>query len=117
VNAWKRGAEDFFGLAGWSKGFCARTAAAPSFDLLYFFGFHLRHGATEKAVALCRFAVAQLDLYGIGHGQLRIVWMELMDAAGRRAIRLEALAEVREFLKAHWKKPALTAPRFSFNSR
>ena len=73
--------------------------------------------ATEKAVALCRFAIAQLDLYSVGHEQLRAVWMELMDAAGRRAIRLEALAEVREFLKVHWKKPAAKAPRFSFKSR
>jgi hypothetical protein len=24
----RRGAGDFFGLAGWSKGFCARTASA-----------------------------------------------------------------------------------------
>lgn len=86
-------------------------------DLLYFFGFHLRQGATEKAVGLCRFAIAQLDLYGIGHEQLRAVWLDLMDAATRQAIRLEALAEVREFLKVHWKKPAPKAPRFSFNSR
>ena len=68
-------------------------------------------------MALCRFAIAQLDLYGIGHEQLRTMWKELMDAAGRRAIRLEALVEVREFLKVHWKKPAAKVPRFSFNSR
>jgi tetratricopeptide (TPR) repeat protein len=82
-------------------------------DLLYLFGLHIRTGATEKAVALCRFAIAQLDRYGIGHGQLREVWVELMGAAKRQAIRLEALAEVREFLKVHWKKPAQKAPRFS----
>jgi tetratricopeptide (TPR) repeat protein len=93
----------------------AREAYREAFlDILYLFGFHLRTGATEKAVALCRFAIAQLDLYGVGHEQLRAVWMELMDAAERRAIRLEALAEVREFLKVHWKKPAAKAPRFSF---
>lgn len=86
-------------------------------DILYLFGFHLRQGATEKAVALCRFAIAQLDLYGVGHEQLRAVWMELMDAAKRHAIRLEALAEVREFLQVHWKNPAPKAPSFSFRSR
>jgi tetratricopeptide (TPR) repeat protein len=86
-------------------------------DILYVFGFHVRSGATEKAVALCRFAITQLDLYGIGHEQLRTVWMELMDAAKRQAISLEALAEAREFLKVHWKKPAAKAPRFSFRPR
>lgn len=83
-------------------------------DLLYLFALHLRTGATEKAVALCRFAVAQLDLFDVGHEQLRAVWMELRDAAERRAITLQSLAEVRGFLEAHWKKPAAKAPRFSF---
>jgi tetratricopeptide (TPR) repeat protein len=83
-------------------------------DLLYFFGLHVRTGATEKAVALCRFAIAQLDLYDVGHEQLRAVWKELMAAAKRQAVGLEALAEVREFLKVHWKKPAAKAPHFSF---
>jgi hypothetical protein len=66
-------------------------------------------------VTLCRFAVAQLDLFEVGHEQLRTVWRELMDAAGRQAIRVEeTLAEVREFLQIHWKKPAAKAPRSSF---
>jgi len=83
-------------------------------DIFYLFGFHLRRGATEKAVALCRFAIAQLDLYDVGHEQLREVWRELMAAAKRQAVGLEGLAEVREFLKIHWKKPAAKAPHFSF---
>jgi tetratricopeptide (TPR) repeat protein len=83
-------------------------------DILYLFGLHLRQGATEKAVALCRFALARLDLFDVGHEQLRTVWMELRDAAMRRAIGLEALVEVRDFLKIHWKTPAAKAPRFSF---
>jgi tetratricopeptide (TPR) repeat protein len=82
-------------------------------DILYLFGVHLRQGATEKAVALCRFALARLDLFDVGHEQLRAVWMELRDAATRRAIRLESLAEVRQFLKVHWKTPAVKAPRLS----
>lgn len=86
-------------------------------DILYLFGLHLRQGETQKAVALCRFAITQLDLFDVGHEQLRAVWRELMDAATRQAIRLEALAEVREFLKVHWKKPAAKAPRFSFSPR
>jgi tetratricopeptide (TPR) repeat protein len=86
-------------------------------DLLYVFGFHIRTGATEKAVALCRFAITRLDLFDVGHEQLRTVWMELMDAAGRRAITLQSLTEARGFLEMHWKKPAAKAPRFSFRPR
>jgi hypothetical protein len=37
----------------------------------------------------------------------------LRDAAMRRAIHLESLAEVREFLRVHWKTPAAKAPRLS----
>jgi tetratricopeptide (TPR) repeat protein len=81
-------------------------------DLLYIFGVHIRQGATEKAMALCRFAIAQLDLFDLGHEQLRAVWTELMDAAGRRAITIQSLAEVRGFLEMHWKQPAAKAPRF-----
>jgi hypothetical protein len=43
------------------------------------------------------------------------VWRELMNAAGRRAITLQSLAEVRGFLEMHWKKPAAKAPKFSFS--
>ncbi len=83
-------------------------------DLLYVLGLHLRRGATERAVALCRHALAQLELYEVGHEQLRTVWLELMEAARRRtALRLEALADVRRFLQAHFKYPAAKAPSFS----
>jgi tetratricopeptide (TPR) repeat protein len=82
-------------------------------DILYLFGLHIRHGATEKAVALCRMAIERLDLFGVGHEQLRAVWTELRDAATQRALRVEALAEVRQFLKVHWKTPAAKPPRFS----
>jgi tetratricopeptide (TPR) repeat protein len=83
-------------------------------DLLYLFGVHLRQGATERAVAICRLAIDRLDLFGLGHEQLRTVWAQLGEAAMRRAIRLESLGEVREFLKAHWKTPATKPPEFSF---
>jgi tetratricopeptide (TPR) repeat protein len=82
-------------------------------DLLYLFSVHVRQGATEKAVSLCRLAIERLDFFGLGHEQLRTVWKDLMDAATGRAIRIEALAEVRQFLKAHWITPAAKAPRFS----
>lgn len=82
-------------------------------DLLYVFGFHVRHDAMEKAVSLCRFAIARLDLFEVGHEQLRTVWRELMDAAERQAVSLQALAEARGFLQKHWKHPAANAPSFS----
>jgi tetratricopeptide (TPR) repeat protein len=82
-------------------------------DLLYVFSIHIRQGATEKAVALCHLAIERLDFFGLGHEQMRTVWKELMDAAMRQAISLEAVAEVRQFLKVHWKTPAAKAPRFS----
>jgi tetratricopeptide (TPR) repeat protein len=82
-------------------------------DLLYLFGVHIRQGATEKAVALCRLAIDRLDLFGLGHEQLRTVWMQLGEAAMRRAIRLESLAEVRQFLQVHWKIPATKPPELS----
>jgi hypothetical protein len=96
-----------------AEGFEHEAYREAFLDILYLFGVHLRQGAMEKAVALCRFAVAQLDLFDLGHDQLRAVWSELRDAAMRRAIRLESLAEVRQFLKVHWTTPAAKPPRFS----
>jgi len=58
-------------------------------------------------------AIERLDLFGVGHEQLRAVWTELGDAAAGQAIRVEALAEVRQFLTVHWKAPAARAPRVS----
>ena len=86
-------------------------------DLLYLAGIHIRTGATEKAVALCQFAITQLELFGIGHEQIRGVWVGLMEAAKRQAVTLESLAEVRGFLEMHWKHPAAKAPSFSFRPR
>jgi tetratricopeptide (TPR) repeat protein len=83
-------------------------------DLLYLFSFHVRLGAAQKAMTLCRFALAQLQRFEIGHEQLRAVWMELSEATSKRAVTLEALAEVREYLLAHWRAPAAKTPKFSF---
>jgi tetratricopeptide (TPR) repeat protein len=80
-------------------------------DLLYLFELHVRAGATEKAAALCGTAVAQLDRFDIGHEQLRAVWLELMDAARRQAVRFESVAKVRTFLEVHWKRPSAAVPR------
>jgi hypothetical protein len=64
---------------------------------------------------VCRFAIAQLNLYDVGHEQIWTVWVDLRDVANRQALRLEALAEIREFLQVHW-KPCGQGPSFSCRS-
>jgi tetratricopeptide (TPR) repeat protein len=78
--------------------------------LLHLFGFHIRAGFTEKAVAICQRALAQLDLLELGHDQLRAVWTQLRDAAGRKALTSQSLAAARSYLRVHWKHPAAKAP-------
>ncbi len=96
-----------------ADGFEREAYRAAFLDILYLFGMHIRQSAVDKAVALCRFALAWLDLLDIGNEQLRTVWSELRDAAMRRSFRLESLAEVRQFLKVHGKTPAVKLPRIS----
>jgi tetratricopeptide (TPR) repeat protein len=81
-------------------------------DFLYLFGFHIRAGATEKAVDVCRRALAQLDLLELGHDQLRVVWTQLKEAAERQALTQQSLAMARAYLRVHWKHPAPKAPVF-----
>ncbi len=97
-----------------AEAFDREAYRAAFLDILYLFGLHMRRGANDKAIALCRVAIARLDALNVGHEQLRSIWTDLMDAATLRGMRLEALAEVREFLKVHWKYPASKPPRFSF---
>ncbi|HEY2292930.1 MAG TPA: hypothetical protein VGM86_19680 [Thermoanaerobaculia bacterium] len=86
-------------------------------DFLYLFGFHIRAGATEKAVAVCQRALAQLDLLELGHDQFRTVWTQLRDAAGRKALTSQSLAMARSYLRVHWKHPAAKAPIFTSGGR
>ena len=97
-----------------AEGFNREAYRAAFLDILYLFGLHMRRGANDKAVALCRVAIARLDVLNVGHEQLRTVWTDLMEAATLQGMRLEALVEVREFLKVHWRNPASKPPKFSF---
>jgi tetratricopeptide (TPR) repeat protein len=81
-------------------------------NFLYLFGFHIRAGAAEKAVDVCRRALAQLDLLELGHDQLRVVWTQLKEAAERQALTRQSLAMARAYLRVHWKHPASKAPVF-----
>jgi tetratricopeptide (TPR) repeat protein len=85
-------------------------------DLLYLFGFHVRAGSAEKAVEVCQRALAQLDLLELGHAQLRAVWTELRDAAGRQALTSQSIERARSYLRVHWKHPATKAPVFTASS-
>jgi tetratricopeptide (TPR) repeat protein len=77
---------------------------------LHLFGFHIRAGSTEKAVEVCQRALAQLNLLELGHDQLRAVWTQLRDAAGRQALTSQSLAIARSYLRVHWKHPAAKTP-------
>jgi tetratricopeptide (TPR) repeat protein len=81
-------------------------------DFLYLFGFHIRAGAAEKAVDVCRRALAQLELLELGHDQLRVVWTQLREAAERQALTQQSLAMARAYLRVHWKHPAPKTPIF-----
>jgi tetratricopeptide (TPR) repeat protein len=82
-------------------------------DFLYLFGFHIRAGSAEKAVEVCQHALAQLDLLELGHDQLRAVWTQLRDAAGRQALTSQSLAAARSYLRVYWKHPAAKPPMFT----
>ena len=83
-------------------------------DLHYLFGLHVRTGATEKALSLCRFAISQLERFEVGHEQLRRVWTELLEAAIKQRVTPESLLESRDFLSVYWNHPAAQIPQFSF---
>jgi tetratricopeptide (TPR) repeat protein len=97
-----------------ADGFNQEAYREAFLDLVYLFGVHIRQGETEKAVAVCHVAIDKLEIFDLGHEQLRSVWAELRDAAVRQSASLEFLAEVREFLKVHWTIPAAKPPTFSF---
>jgi tetratricopeptide (TPR) repeat protein len=96
-----------------ADGFDREAYREAFLDLLYLFGVHIRQGATDRAAATCRLAIERLDLFGLGHEQMRTVWLELGDAALRQVICLECLPEVRQFLKSNWAAPAPTTPRLT----
>jgi tetratricopeptide (TPR) repeat protein len=82
-------------------------------DFLYLFGFHVRAGASEKAVEVSRRALAQLERLELGHDQLRVAWEQLGDAARRQALGSQALNAARDYLWIYWKHPAPEAPVFA----
>jgi tetratricopeptide (TPR) repeat protein len=79
-------------------------------DLLYLYGRHVRAGNLEKAVRVCRRALTDSSLGAVAHEQLREVWSQLLEAAQAQAVSAEVLKEVRLYLSAHWKNPAVRPP-------
>jgi tetratricopeptide (TPR) repeat protein len=83
-------------------------------DLLYLYGHHVKAGDFEKAARVCRRALTDAVLAAVSHDQLRDLWTQLLEAAGRQAIRQDRLADLRQYLSVHWKHPAATAPQVVF---
>lgn len=79
-------------------------------DLLYLYGRHMKAGEIEKAARVCRRALTDPLLSAVAHDQMREVWERLLNATGRQAVGHEVLSRVRQYLGAHWKRPAAMAP-------
>jgi hypothetical protein len=86
-------------------------------DLVYLFGFHLRRGQSSEAIAVCRRASQELSLLEDEEGsgepardQMRTVWRNLAEEVKRGAVDLGATAVLRNYIKAHWRTPAVEPP-------
>jgi tetratricopeptide (TPR) repeat protein len=82
-------------------------------DLLYLFAFYVKGGESDRAAALGRRALTQLELLDSIHEQLRDVWQQLIVAAERKNLDLQALPRVREYLRIWWKRPGPDDPYFA----
>ena len=88
-------------------------------DLVYLFGFYLRRGQTQEAIALCRRAGQELSLLEDEEGsgepardQMREVWRSLEEEVRKGTVGLGATTVLRNYIKAHWRTPASEPPSF-----
>jgi tetratricopeptide (TPR) repeat protein len=79
-------------------------------DLLFLYQHHVKSGDLEKAAQVCRKALTDSALSAIAHDQLQGLWSQLLEAAQAQAVSAEVLKEVRLYLSAHWKNPAVRPP-------
>ena len=79
-------------------------------DLLYLYGYHMKAEGLEKAARVCQRALTDSSLSAVAHEQMRTLWTQLLDAARRHAISQDSLKDIRQYLSAHWKHPAVTPP-------
>lgn len=88
-------------------------------DLAYLFGFFLRGGQSAQAIAVCHRATAELSLLdgeeGSGESareQMQMVWQRLEECVKAGTVELGATAVLRNYIKAHWQRPASEPPSF-----
>lgn len=88
-------------------------------DLVYLFGFYLRRGNTQEAIAVCRRASQELSLLEDEDGnsesardQMRLVWRHLEEEVRKGTVDLGATTVLRNYIKAHWRTPATEPPTF-----
>jgi tetratricopeptide (TPR) repeat protein len=86
-------------------------------DLTYLFGFHLRRGQKDEAIAVCRRAGQELSLLEDEDGsckpardQMRLVWRSLEEEVKKGTADLGATSVLRNYVKAHWRAPASNPP-------
>jgi tetratricopeptide (TPR) repeat protein len=80
-------------------------------DLVYIVGFHVRCDRPEQAEEVGRRTLREIERQGtVLHDQLRAVFGKLIDAARGRTLDRQLLQEVGEYIRAHWRYPAPTAP-------
>jgi len=82
-------------------------------DLLDLYGYHVKAGSLEKAARVCQRALTDPSLSTVTHEQLRTLWTQLLEAAQRQAISQDLLRDLRQYLNAHWKHPAVVPPVIS----
>jgi tetratricopeptide (TPR) repeat protein len=88
-------------------------------DLAYLFGFFLRAGRLPEAIAVCHRATQELSLLddeaGSGESareQMRMVWTRLEEGLKAGTVELGATTVLRNYIKAHWQRPASEPPSF-----
>ena len=88
-------------------------------DLVYLFGFYLRRGQTSDAIAVCRRARQELSVLENEEGsdkaardQMQTVWRNLEEEVNKGSADLGAIKVLRNYIKAHWRFPAIDPPSF-----
>jgi tetratricopeptide (TPR) repeat protein len=88
-------------------------------DLVYLFGFHLRRGQKDAAIAVCRRGGQDLsplideEEHGEpAHDQMRTVWRSLEEEVKKGKIDLGVTTVLKNYIKAHWRTPASEPPSF-----
>ncbi len=94
-------------------------------DLAYLFGFFLRRGQMADAIAVCRRAREELSLLDdsdedspeSARDQMRMVWQRLEEGVKKGTIEFGAITVLRDYIKAHWLRPANEMPSFQRTQR